>query len=689
MLYLGNGKPIELKPIEMPPLGSAQIEVNETVRAMGYTDDAFGGAVFRYEAEHGGRLSVETAVAMPANNFLYSVESFTGFEKKSNAQHSAFWLPTSKTEVFYAAHNASDQAIKLRPKLRLWDEVIKLKPVEMAPNGFTKLRITAGQMAGYLAKVGRRGESVVGGITLDHDGPAEAVYATGWLDDASNGYSNMMSFADPAAGRGQALYGVQLFLGPQPGLAGPGKPLDMRTHVVLRNMSAGSIGVSASASFTRGDSVRTVPLPPLKLAAHAVEEYDLTALQKRGVIPRGVSEVLLRAEYFAALGTLMGRAYSISSDLTYGLYSVLESDGTGFWSGLHWSMQNDENTVFTIANIGEKEESVSLELAVPGGTVDLPEFKLLPSQTRTVNLRRDLQRMLRAAGKQMPETIVSGDFRVRSVEDPLRAELVTKEHVLSASKRTAAPFYGQCNYVTSVWLSINTWPVQVDLGDTEDVWPKYSWNVGGITGDSNAVLQPDGGNEISITPTYGLTRTIRGLKVGTRNMLLSSDVPSASDPCGSQLLIGSPPPAQVNAPTLSCPLSVTRGQSVNVSVTNIGSASIKWEFVDQGSTTLTKNDGISWNGVMVTSGAIRATVTPQGGIDHIIQCSITVNNRNWHTATPSAAQQPNGFFVTLPVPPAPSGPDSGLGHHRFRTTWQGFNVHSPSTGPNKGYLYTH
>ncbi len=550
VLYLGDGSPVELAPVEMPPLGSAQIEVNETVRALGYTDDEFGGAVFRYEAETGGRLSVETAVAMPANNFLYSVESFTGFEKKSNAQHSAFWLPTSKTEVFYAAHNDSDQALTLRPKLQLWDQVFELDPVEMAPKGFTKLRITAAELAGYVGQTGRSGESVIGGVTLEHDGPPKAVYAVGWLDDADNGYSNMMSFADPAGAKGQTLYGVQLFLGAQPGLAGPGKPLDMRTHAVLRNMSDGAVAVSASASFTRGNLVQSVPLSPITLASRAVGEYDLDALQNEGVIPRDVSEVLLEAEYFAAPGSLMGRAYSISSDLTYGLYSVLESDGTGFFSGVHWSMQGDDNTVFTIANIGDKDESVSLELAVPGGTVDLPAFTLQPNQTRTVNMRRDLHRMLQSDNKVLPPQAVAGGFRVRSVDDPLRAELVVKEHVLSASKGTAAPFYGSCNYVTNIFLSAPTLPVQVPLGGTTDVYPMCNWNVGGSSGDDSALLQPDGGNEISISPIFfGFTRTISGLNVGSRTMLMDSDVPTESDPCGSQTVFASPSPqAQVNCP---------------------------------------------------------------------------------------------------------------------------------------------
>lgn len=42
----------------------------------------------------------------------------------------------------------------------------------------------------------------------------------------------------------------------------------------------------------------------------------------------------LKVDYFAAPGSSMGRAYSISSDLSYGLYSVLASDGTGLFSGV-------------------------------------------------------------------------------------------------------------------------------------------------------------------------------------------------------------------------------------------------------------------------------------------------------------------------------------------------------------------
>lgn len=286
--------------------------------------------------------------------------------------------------------------------------------------------------------------------------------------------------------------------------------------------------------------------------------------------------MLLKAEYFAAPGSLIGRAYSISSDLSYGLYSVLESRGTGFFSGVYWSLQDDENTVFTIANVGEKETAARLELAHAGGKIELPPLKLLPNQTQTINLRRDLPRLLQGAGKELLAGALFGGYRMKSVDDPLRAELLVKEHVLSASKKTAAPFYASCNYVTSVWLSVPSSPVQVALGGTSNVWPMCTWNVGGNDGDYGATLQPDGGNEISISPQFGLTRTISGLNLGTRNMLLSSQVPTPPDPCEADLVQGTPVQAQV-----VCPIVVNFEQS---NAESLGTGALRFTYTWSSST---------------------------------------------------------------------------------------------------------
>jgi hypothetical protein len=86
---------------------------------------------------------------------------------------------------------------------------------------------------------------------------------------------------------------------------------------------------------------------------------------------------------------------------------------------------------------------------------------------------------------------------------------------------------------------------------------------------------------------------------------------------------------------------------------------------------------------MATSGTVG--VTSSAGK---LSTSITVTNRNWHTSPASPAAVPNGTFAALPVPPQPSGNDSGLGISLEQTGNAGFSsAFISDAGPNAGYGY--
>ncbi len=142
--------------------------------------------------------------------------------------------------------------------------------------------------------------------------------------------------------------------------------------------------------------------------------------------------------------------------------------------------------------------------------------------------------------------------------------------------------------------------------------------------------------------------------------------------------------------TLSCPASVTRAGSVTCSVSSAptGATFSGWKFTDSSSNTVTStNTASSWSGTMVTSGTVSVTVSA-GGKSTPLSASITVNNRNWHNTPASPAEVPNGTFLALPVPPAQSGNDSGLGAATFRITDTGFNITTiGDSGPDSGYSY--
>jgi hypothetical protein len=90
---------------------------------------------------------------------------------------------------------------------------------------------------------------------------------------------------------------------------------------------------------------------------------------------------------------------------------------------------------------------------------------------------------------------------------------------------------------------------------------------------------------------------------------------------------------------------------------------------------------------MVTTGTVSVSVSANGKTTPV-SVSITVTNRTWHTTPASPASVPNGTFSVLPVPPQPTGSDSGLGISLERTGNSGFaSTFVSQDGPNKGYGY--
>jgi hypothetical protein len=77
-----------------------------------------------------------------------------------------------------------------------------------------------------------------------------------------------------------------------------------------------------------------------------------------------------------------------------------------------------------------------------------------------------------------------------------------------------------------------------------------------------------------------------------------------------------------------------------------------------------------------------------GSVSNVLSANITVTNRAWHTGAASPAEVPNGTFILLPVPPAPTGTDSGLGHASWVASYGGPMTSTVADGgPNQGYTY--
>jgi hypothetical protein len=143
----------------------------------------------------------------------------------------------------------------------------------------------------------------------------------------------------------------------------------------------------------------------------------------------------------------------------------------------------------------------------------------------------------------------------------------------------------------------------------------------------------------------------------------------------------------MNVAKLSCPSSVARGSSVTCTVTPSTVTVSNWKFTD-GTNTVVRSSStgsLTWSGVVVITGTVSVTVNQSA----TLTARITANSRSWHTSSASPVEVANGTFRALPVPPAPSGSDAGLGESQEITGNSLFGGVSflSDGGPNNGYGY--
>jgi len=140
-----------------------------------------------------------------------------------------------------------------------------------------------------------------------------------------------------------------------------------------------------------------------------------------------------------------------------------------------------------------------------------------------------------------------------------------------------------------------------------------------------------------------------------------------------------PPP-----PALNCnPSPVTRGGSVNCSVTGPGAATASWSFSGGGGSVTGPSGTASWGGTMVTGGTVAANIPGYGSL----QQSIEVDDRSgWELDPVSPQQVPNGTFWTLPTPPYNGSGVLGVST-MVGGSWQPPQLDEVPAGPNTGYAF--
>jgi hypothetical protein len=328
--------------------------------------------------------------------------------------------------------------------------------------------------------------------------------------------------------------------------------------------------------------------------------------------------------------------------------------------------------------------------------IPLPNMDLMPKDRTLARVRRQgglacRPRPGREESMELKNRIqMIGTFRAkigRGIGDGERSVwvpvLVFVAYLALPSPAASQVYYGTVYSGASVGVNLNMYGWGVT-----DVWYTDSYHMAQVS----TTLRSPNGRTASLNSGWAsniaradVVITWDGTDLGT---YFTTSVHNANCYVMGCIVNNAPSSASAGSPNLNCG-TFTRGQTGSCSLGNLpaGASTSDWKFTS-GSVTVTppSNPGTSWSGIVVQSGEVPVKVT-SGTNSPTLKRNLTVNARNWHTNPANAAQVANGTFVLLPVPPQPSGPDSGLGAFSESTSDTGANYTTIGSGPNKGYTY--
>jgi hypothetical protein len=221
----------------------------------------------------------------------------------SSELRGVWWLPSQKGEVLLAVSNTSDTAVTATASAdgakptRRGQFTVHLLPHE------TRLLNVQDDLFGK----GRGAMSRLGGISVEHDGPAGAVIARGFAQEAESGYSLAVQFSDPQGAKSSAYQGAGLRLGVAGGEA-------LTPVAVAYNAGTEEATVTGRMPYTTSDGgTAEVSLPEVRLSPGESREIDVVAAMRDAGVPADVSAAGLEFEYSTAPGSVQMTALSIGA----------------------------------------------------------------------------------------------------------------------------------------------------------------------------------------------------------------------------------------------------------------------------------------------------------------------------------------------------------------------------------------
>jgi hypothetical protein len=346
-------------------------------------------------------LGVQVYLENDAHSLAFEEKFAEPANFHSSQLRGVWWLPTQKGEVLLALSNTSDSAVAVTARAdgqrpaRGGSITVGLAPHE------TRLLNVQEDLFGK----GHGAMSRLGGISVEHNGPAGTVLARGFAQESDSGYSLAVQFADPQGAKSSAYQGTGLRLG-----AAGGE--ELTPVAVAYNAGTEDATVTGRMPYTTRDGgTAEVSLPEVRLSPGESGEIDIAGAAQAAGVPADVSAAGLEFEYSTAPGSVQMTALSVGAGgnqlFRVPMWDVpAQRSATG---GYPWRIEGNSSTFVYLKNTTDQPQDYTFQMSYEGGVYALGLKTIGPRQTIVLDVRAlRNQQVPDVYGKTIPLTAKRG-----------------------------------------------------------------------------------------------------------------------------------------------------------------------------------------------------------------------------------------------------------------------------------------
>lgn len=226
-----------------------------------------------------------------------------------------------------------------------------------------------------------------GGLSIVARGKPSLV-AQGILTDPDTGGRTALQFRLPQLELKNALHASGIPLGVPSAdspFAGTG---NFNPHIYLRNLLDSEQTVTLTVEYPGEGGPQQTPLPPFVVPGFTTKEVPLDSYYS--LLPLPVPYCALRIQYNGPPGTVLAEINVMDENGDVADAPVVVNEGNGYAGSLssHWGFDEKLDFLVFLTNMGDKECPVGFRLKVGSVVYYLTDLKLMPHETKVINLRK-------------------------------------------------------------------------------------------------------------------------------------------------------------------------------------------------------------------------------------------------------------------------------------------------------------